>query len=485
MNLYESLASDLELSILSGTLRAGEKMPSVRYTSRSRGVSLSTVYQAYYLLEARGLIRARERSGYFVAPAPKLPGEPTRSSRPTSEAVSLDVSDMIFQILEGARVHDDAWFASAFPSPRLFPLPRLAQALQVASRSLKPEQILHDLTPGSAELRRQIAIRYGADGLAVDADEVIITNGALEALNLCLAAVTRPGDAVLIECPSFYGALQSLEARGLRAVQVPTHPRDGVELDAMEAAILRHQPKACWLMTTFQNPLGTLMNAERKQALVDLLARHEVPLIEDDVYAELYFTDRRPAPAKAYDRSGLVMHCSSFSKSLAPGFRVGWVAAGRFVSEVTRRKLSLNLGTSLPAQLALAEYLAHGAFDKHLRQLRAKLKKRQATLAQSVARHFPEGTTATQPQGGYQLWVELPEGYDALDLYWQAAPHGVCFAPGPMFSPTRLFRNCLRLNYSREYGPEQEQGIELLGNLLREQAARGSSKREGAGLETA
>ncbi|MFI4926952.1 MAG: PLP-dependent aminotransferase family protein, partial [Burkholderiales bacterium] len=201
-------------------------------------------------------------------------------------------------------------------------------------------------------------------------------------------------------------------------------------------------------------------------------------------YAELYFTERRPAPAKAHDRSGLVMHCSSFSKSLAPGFRVGWVAAGRFVPEVTRRKLSLNLGTSLPPQLALAEYLAHGAFDKHLRQLRTKLKKRQTTLAHLLARHFPEGTAATQPQGGYQLWVELPEGYDALELYWQASRHGVCFAPGPMFSPTRLFRNCLRLNYSRECGPEQEQGIELLGKLLRDQAAEGRSKRDRARVET-
>lgn len=484
MNLYESLASDLERSIRQGILRPGDRLPSVRYTSRSRGISLSTVYQAYYLLEARGLVRARERSGYFVGPASQLPAQPSSASRPTAEAVSLDVSDMIFQILEGARVHDDAWFASAFPSPHLFPLDRLSRALQSASRSLHPEQILHDLTPGSSELRRQIAIRYAADGIAVDADELIVTNGALEALNLCLAAVTRPGDAVIIECPSFYGALQSLEARGLRAVQVPTHPRDGVELDAMEAAILRHQPRACWLMTTFQNPLGTLMPPERKQALVDLLAKFQVPLIEDDVYAELYFTDQRPTPAKAYDRSGLVMHCSSFSKSLAPGYRVGWVAPGRFASEVARRKLSLNLGTSLPAQLAIAEYLAHGAFDKHLRQMRTTLKERRDVLSQAVARHFPPGTTATRPQGGYQLWVELPEDYDVLDLYGQASREGACFAPGPMFSPNRLFRNCLRLNYSRHWGPEQEQGIELLGTLLRKQAAERGGERHRDRAET-
>jgi DNA-binding transcriptional MocR family regulator len=471
MTLYESLASDLERSIRSGTLRPGEKMPSVRYTSRSRGVSMSTVFQAYYLLEARGLIRARERSGYFVVPTGRLLPEPVHATNPSGDAVSLDVSDLIFRILEGSRSRDDAGLASAFPSAGLYPFPRLVQVLQRANRGLDPRHTVDDLTPGNPELRRQIAIRYGSDGVAVDPQEIVITNGALEALNLCLAAVTQPGDAVIIECPSFYGALQSLEARGLRAVQVPTHPREGVELATLEAAIERHRPKACWLMTSFQNPLGTLMSPERKRALVDLLARHDVALIEDDVYAELYFTEKRPPPAKAFDKEGLVLHCSSFSKSLAPGFRVGWVAPGRFATKVARAKLAFNLGCSVPPQLAIAEYLAHGGFDKHLRQLRRTLQERQSHAAQAVARHFPPGTTATRPEGGYQMWVELPAGCDTLDLYWKASPHGACVAPGPMFSPSRAFRNCLRLNYSHAWLPRQESAVDLLGRLLREQLA--------------
>lgn len=386
--------------------------------------------------------------------------------------MSLDVSDMIFRILEASRTHDGVGFASPFPSPLLFPFARLAQSLQTAARSLGPEQGLDGLSPGSAELRRQISVRYQADGIAVDADEIVVTNGGLEALNLCLAAVTHPGDAVLIECPSFYGALQALEARGLRAVQVPTDPVEGIDLAAVETAIQRHAPKACWVMTTFQNPLGSAMRPERKQALVELLARHRVPLIEDDVYAELYFTKQRPAPAKAYDKAGLVMHCLSFSKSLAPGFRVGWAAPGRFAPEVARRKLALSLGTSLPPQLALAAYLSRGGFDKHLRQLRSTLQSRYATAAESLARHFPPGTRVTQPRGGYQMWVELPAGHDAQALYWDAYPHGVCIAPGPMFSASGGFRNCLRLNFSHEWTPEREQAMQLLGRLLREQAAR-------------
>jgi DNA-binding transcriptional MocR family regulator len=474
LKLYEALAADLEDLIRRGVLRAGEKMPSVRHLSSSRGVSVSTIFQAYYLLEARGLIRARERSGYYVTAAHgPAPPEPADAYRPRSDSVALDMSEMIFRILEAGRLRDSPGLASAFPNPGFFPLARLAQALASSVRSLEPAQVLEDLTPGNAALRRQIAIRYRADGINVDEQEIVITNGALEALNLCLATVTQPGDRVVIESPCFYGALQALESRGLRAVQVPTHPVGGVELEALEQAVQRHQPKACWLMTNFQNPLGCLMSPDRKMELVRLLARHEVPLIEDDVYADLFFDAQRPAPAKAYDTTGLVMHCSSFSKSLAPGFRIGWAAPGRYTHRFARNKLALSLSTSLPPQLALAEYLEHGGFDRHLRRLRTRLASQQAEMAQALTRHFPAGTTATRPRGGYLLWVELPAGLDAMQLHDQAAAEGICIAPGPMFSPDRAFRNCLRLNYGQPWNERVESSLATLGRLLREQAAQG------------
>lgn len=319
MKLYESLAGELAESIRTGLLHPGDRLPSVREITTKRHISASTVFRAYYLLEAQGLIRARERSGYFVAHGVRrIAPEADALSQPEEETVSVNISDRVFDILESAMDRDVVPLGSAFPSPLLFPMERLARALSSGSQNIDPWSTVDDLSQGNASLRRQIALRYLAEGQHIHTDEIVITNGALEALNLCLAAVTRPGDAVLIESPTFYAALQSLERRQLSAIEVPTHPREGIELAALERAIERHRPKACWLMTNFQNPLGSLMSDEKKKALVELLTRYDVPLIEDDVYGELYFGNKRPAAAKAFDREGIVMHCSSFSKCLAP-----------------------------------------------------------------------------------------------------------------------------------------------------------------------
>jgi DNA-binding transcriptional MocR family regulator len=472
--LYEQLAADLEGMIRSGVLRPGDRLPSTRFLSRSRGISLSTVFQACYLLEARGLLRSRERSGWFVTAANLCrPPQPDAISRPPTEARTPDMGEMVFKILQRARERDSAGLASALPAPSLFPLARLWQALSRAGRSAHPQQVLDDLTPGNARLIRHIARLYQAQGIAVAEQEIIITNGALEALHLCLASLTRAGDAVIVESPTFYGALQALETLGLRAVQVPTHPTHGIDLAALDSALRRHAPRACWLMPNFQNPLGSLMPRERKRELVELLARHDVPLIEDDVYGELFFDEERPPPARAFDTGARVLHCSSFSKCLAPGFRIGWVAAGRHAHDIAKRKLGLSVSTSLPPQLALAEYLDHGGFQRHLHRLRARLASQQVDLAGAVHRHFPPGTLATRPRGGYFLWVELPVTFDAMLLYRHAAAQGICIAPGPLFSADQAFRNCLRLNYSCPVEGRVQHAVATLGRLLSQQRGAG------------
>jgi DNA-binding transcriptional MocR family regulator len=472
MKRYEALAEDIALSIHTGVMKPGDRLPSVRQTSASRGVSPSTVFQAYYLLEARGLIRARERSGYYVIAGTKsLPPEPDIASGPDGASTSLDVSTLVFDILESSRARDVVPFGSAFPSPLLFPLEKLARAMASSVQRMDPWSAVDDISPGNASLRRQIALRYLTDGLTVHTDEIVITNGALEALNLCLMAVARPGDAVIIESPTFYAALQSLERLGLQAIEVPTHPREGIDLAALAVALERHQPKACWLMTNFQNPLGSLMPEQKKRDLVALLARHEVPLIEDDVYGELYFGSKRPLPAKAFDTQGLVMHCSSFSKCLAPGYRIGWAAPGRYAQAVARHKLTTTLSASAPAQAALADYLAKGGYDRHLRQLRHVLSVQQSEMMQAVARHFPAGTRATRPHGGYFLWLELPAGVNALDIHRQALALGISVAPGPMFSAQRGFANCLRLNYGHALDARAEAALAMLGRLVAEYRA--------------
>ncbi|MDB5842311.1 MAG: PLP-dependent aminotransferase family protein [Herminiimonas sp.] len=467
MKRYETLAEELAQSIRSGVMKPGDRLPSVRQASRSRGVSPSTVFEAYYRLEARGLIRARERSGYYViAGSTSLPPEPDAASHPAEDSTPVDISQLVFAVLESSRTRDVVPFGSAFPSPFLFPMARLARAMASTVHAMDPWSAVDDLTPGNAGLRRQIALRYLADGMQVHTDEIIITNGALDALNLCLLAVARPGDSVIIESPAFYGALQALERIGLQAVEVPTHPREGIDLGALATAIERHRPKACWLMTNFQNPLGSLMPDQKKRELVELLTRHDVPLIEDDVYGELYFGARRPLPAKAFDTNGLVMHCSSFSKCLAPGYRVGWAAPGRYARAVARHKLTTSLSASAPAQAALAEYLSKGGYDKHLRQLRHALSVQQSAMMQAVVRHFPPGTRATRPLGGYFLWIEMPGEVDALEIHREASARGISVAPGPMFSAQHRFANCLRLNYGHPWDDRAEAALATLGRLV-------------------
>ena len=493
MKLYEALAREIEDMVARQVLLPGERLPSVRQQYARRGASPGTVFQAYYLLEARGVIESRPRSGYYVSPArapdpvpgaqpgpqpnphphPRPQPDP-EASRPDGAPRSVDVSELVFGVLEAARSRQVVPFGSAFPSPELFPLPRLAREVASSMRRLDPWSSVTDLGAGNGELRRQIALRYQLDGAPVSAGDIVVTNGALEALNLCLQAVARPGDTVLIESPSFYAALQALERLQLKAVEVATHPRQGMQLDALAEALQRHRPAACWLMTSFQNPLGSLMPAEKKQALVALLAAHGVPLIEDDVYGELYFGARRPALAKRYDApgaQGLVLHCSSFSKCLAPGFRVGWAAPGRYAQAVERLKLGTSLAAAMPSQLALASYLGQGGYDRHLRQLRSALKTQQGRMLAALAEHFPAGTRVTHPEGGYFLWVVLPDGVDALALHAAALDIGIGIAPGPMFSAKREFRNCLRLNYGHPWTAEHEAAVAMLGQLICDPAA--------------
>ena len=472
MKLYEQLANSIAQSIQEGVLCRGDRLPSVRHASASRKVSPSTVLEAYYLLEARGLISARERSGYFVTGGSvNIPSAPEPVVSVDSESTEVDVSELVFEVLQSIRLKNIVPLGSAFPSPLLFPRANLARTMASSIQEMDPWSSVDNLSAGDANLRRQIALRYMIDGLHVAADEIVVTNGALEGLNLCLMAVARPGDTILIESPTFYAALQSIERIGLRAVEVPSHPKDGIDLAAMDRAIERHKPKACWLMTNFQNPLGSLLPDDKKKALVELITKHQIPLIEDDVYGELYFGTKRPTPAKAFDTSGLVMHCSSFSKCLAPGYRVGWVAPGRYLQTVERLKLTTTISASVPAQVAIAKYLQKGGYDKHLRNLRHTLMLNQIKFIEAVERHFPDGTRLTAPQGGYFLWVKLPDGINALQLHKLALANGISIAPGPIFSAQRGFTDYIRLNYGHIWDARTEVSLAVLGGLVRELSA--------------
>ncbi|MBM7061465.1 PLP-dependent aminotransferase family protein [Pseudomonas sp. UL073] len=466
MKRYEKFADEIAGLIRSGVLAPGEKVPSVRHASRTYRVSPSTVFQAYYLLEDRGLIVARARSGYFVREHAQRPLHEPETARSQAQTTEVDVSELVFSVLDSLKDPDTVPFGSAFPSPALFPLPRLARSMAQSVRDMSPQAVITDMTAGNPNLRRQIALRYMISGVQLPMEELVISNGALEALNLCLQCVTAPGDLVAIEAPAFYATLQVLERLKLKAVEIPVHPRDGIDLEVLASRLAELPIKACWFMSSLQNPLGASMSEAKKQALYRLLKQHQVPLIEDDVYAELYFGTQPPKPVKSFDDDGLVMHCGSFSKCLAPGYRVGWVAGGRYAEAIQRLKLMTTISPSVPAQAALADYLQHGGYDRHLRKLRHALEAQQGSMLASAARHFPSSTRVTHPAGGYFLWFEFPATVDSLRLFRLALAQGISLAPGPIFSATRRFENCARLNYGHPWTAQSEQAMALLGRLI-------------------
>ena len=467
MKLYKTVADELATLIRAGTLEVGDRVPSVRELCRERGVSPATAMRAYEDLEAAGLVETRRRSGYYVSDSWRQQLTEPRHSRPSPRSTRVEVNDLVFQILEASRDRDVVPLGSAFPSPLLFPWAKLARYLGSSARHMDPWSTVESLPPGSDDLRRQIARRYLHAGVRVPLEEIVITSGAMEALNLSLQTVTSPGDTVAVEAPAFYACLQAVEMCGLKAVEIPTHPREGVDVAALAQVIARHNIKACWFMTTLQNPLGATMPQESKRELVALLQRHGIPLIEDDVYAELQFGEERTKPAKAFDTRGLVLHCGSFAKCLAPGYRLGWVAAGQFAQAVQRRKITSSLATSIPIQQGIAQMLRQGGYDAHLVKLRAALAKQQAAALDSLRKHLPPDYRVTRPAGGYFLWIELAPAVDSLEVHRLALDAGISIAPGPMFSVRREFRNCLRLNYGHPWTPQMDKAVAKLGNIVR------------------
>lgn len=466
MGLYQSLAFETEKLISDGVLMAGDRLPSVRQVCKSRNVSPVTVTQAYYLLESRGLIEARPKSGYFVRARLGQRLHEPEMSHPVSNSTELQVSDFIFQILNSVKNPSVVPLGSSFPSPYLFPLDKLGRFLGQAARKFDPISTVTDLPPGNEELRRQIVLRYLSRGAVVPTDEIVITSGAMEGLNLCLQAATSPGDLIAIESPTFYAGLQASERLGLKVIEIPSHPREGISLEALEDALRRYPIKACLLMLNFANPTGSLVSDARKKYLIDLLARYDVPLIEDDVYGELYFGSQAPLCSKSEARTDHVMHVSSFSKCLAPGYRIGWVAAGRYAEKIVRLKLSTTLATTIPVQIAIADFLKNGGYDHHLRRLRQQLAVQESVLMDAVERYFPSESKLARPTGGYFMWVGLPDQVDALKLHKMALDQGISIAPGPIFSAKREFANCIRLNYGYPDSVQQQAAIATLGRLI-------------------
>jgi DNA-binding transcriptional MocR family regulator len=466
--LYQRLADELVGLMETRTLRPGDRLPSVRSYSRQKRVSLATVLRTYQLLEDRGYLEVRPQSGHYVsatggqlAPSPSV-------QPPSFTTEHVRVADLAWELL--SRVNDKglAPFGLATAAPEHYPARRLSRLLARVTRESGVAGVVYGSPVGHEALLHQLARRSLAAGLTLRPEELLVSNGCTEAIQLALRALTRPGDVLLVESPSYYGFLETAESLGLRVVEVPTDPETGVSLEHLESAIRRTRPRAFLTNPTFHNPLGFSVPDDRKREQLELLGRYDVAVVEDDIYGDLYFGDARPAPLKAFDRTGDVILCSSFSKTVAPGFRVGWLAAGRHAGRIRKLKVASSIHTNTLAQLTLAEYLSGGGAEHHLRRLRQTFRAQVADYSLAVARLFPEGTRVSRPQGGHLLWIELAPGQDTMELSRRALARRIGIVPGRLFSTGDTYGHCFRLNCGFPLRGGREEALEALAALARE-----------------
>ena len=467
---YQAVEKQITDMIETGALGLGDKLPSLRRMHRDLGLSVSTVHQAYVELERKGVIESRPRSGFFVRRrATRLPRtEPHPSAMSAPRPVTR--LGLIQTVLESVGREAAVPLAVIEPGADLLPLAELSKITAAVIRDDPKRALGYSPIPGNADLVRQIAFRSMEYGVPMAPDDPVITVGCMEALYLCLRATCRRGNTVLIQSPTYYCFLQLLETLGLRAVEIPSNPEGGVSPKDLDRALRTYDISACALSPNFNNPDASLTPDEAKQEIVAMLAARDIPLVEDDVSTDLHYTDTRPGTYKQFDQKGLVLLCSSFSKTIAPGFRVGWTLPGRFRQKVLEIKATTNVSTSTPAQMAIAEYLRQGRMERHLKRLRATLEQQMDTMQIHLEQCFPPTTRVTHPRGGAVLWLELDPKVDSVEMFFRAGEQGIAIAPGAIFSTGDKFSNYIRLSCGEPVTESIRQGLADLGAMAAEMA---------------
>ncbi|MFH6944803.1 PLP-dependent aminotransferase family protein [Flavobacterium sp. FlaQc-50] len=464
--LYLQFADRIEKQIKSGVLSVGDKLPSIREVCSETGYSMSTVSKAYYEVESRSLIESRPQSGYYVSniSARTVP-EPSASS-PILSVKNVEREDLIDLVYNDMKAKGVTMFSLGFPSNELLPIAKLNKGMIQAMRSLPNSGTSYEELQGNLNLRKEIARWAFTWGGSPTEDDIITTPGCVNAISHCLMSLTKPGDTIITESPVYFGVLQLAKSLGLYVMELPTNITTGIELDAVKKAIATKKIKACVLMSNFSNPSGSMMPNEHKKEVVRLMEFYNIPLIEDDIHGDLYFGSGRPTNCKTYDESGIVLCCSSVSKTLAPGYRVGWVLPGKFKKEVLRSKLYHTISSPTITHEVVGDFLKNGRYENHLRKIRKILNQNCNNYINTVLESFPTGTKVSQPQGGFFLWVELDKRIDTADLYHLAMKHQISISPGRIFSFQDQFSNCMRLSFGLPWTNELRQSIQTLGKLV-------------------
>ena len=463
--LYQKIANTIQEQIFSETLKIGDKLPSIRAFQKLHNVSMNTIKQAFLELESKSLIESRPKSGFYVSKTsnrklliPSMNKLKLSEQKTTSE-------DLITKVFDSLSDKGITRFSIGVPDPGLLPIAKLNKGLAKVVRNLAESGTSYEPVQGSANLRRNLAKWAIVLEGKLTEDDFVTTSGAMNAIFNCLMAVTKRGDTIAIESPVYFGIIQIAQNMGLNIIELPTHPTTGVDLEALKKVI--HKVDVCCFMSNFSNPLGSLMPDENKQELVKMLTHHNIPLIEDDLYGNLFFGTVRPKPCKYYDEAGIVMWIGSVSKTLAPGYRVGWVAPGKFKDKIIRQKMAQTVCMPSLYQEVIADFLEHGRYDHHLRNLRSTLYTNSLHFQRTIEDHFPENTKISQPQGGSFLWLELDKSIDSAVLYDTAIQQKIGFAPGRIFTQHDQYHNCMRLNFGLEWKEKVEFDLKRLGQLVK------------------
>jgi len=454
----EQLAHQLRQLIESGTLKAHEKLPSLREQVQLSGFSLITVMNAYQELESRGLIYAKEKSGYYIANT--YAEHDYNAPLIVSLNSNIEINSLIFKYLKSIQGEHIVPFGSAFPSSDLVYSKKLTQIMGQIARNKKSYDAIDNLPPGNFALRKLIAQRYCMQGIPTDPDDIVITSGAMDALNLALQAIAKPGDYIILQQNIFYGAWQAAERLGLKVVTIPEHPKHGFDLDAFEHILKTYPVKLCWFMLNSHNPVGFTVSEDIKFQISKLLHQYQVHMIEDDVYEEMYFGHKKPLPMTYYDQNNLVLHCSSFSKTLGATFRVGWVHAGKYSQHIQHLQLMSTISVNSLLQTALVEFLSNFHYEKHLRNLRKNLQHNKLLFYRYLELNLPPECKIEYHPSGYFLWLKLPKNIDSMPIYESLIQQKIGIAPGQLFNITAQKQHYLRINCSFEWSDSVQHSLD-------------------------
>jgi 2-aminoadipate transaminase len=465
--LYVQLAQDIQRRIRSGALPPGARLPTVRELAQQLGVTRLTIHSAYSELQAGGWVEATVGRGTFVAAQTATPSALAQPNR------ELSAHSLLNDMLRMAQLPGLRSLAMADPAPDLYPTREFKSALDEALQG-GAAVLSYATSQGDPLLRTVLADNLRERGVRAGPDEILVTSGASQALALITQTLARPGDTVIVEQPTYLGLLNTLGAREVRVVGAPLD-EDGLVVDALESLILTHRPRFIYTIPVFQNPTGVCLSPARRAALLDLAARHRIPLVEDDLYGRLAYEGQAPLALQADDSAGLVIHVGSFSKSLLPGVRIGYVAAAPdLIARLVVAKQADDLCSPPLLQRAMALFLQHGRLPAHLRRAIPRYRERRDALLAALAQHFPAGLRWTAPQGGFCSWVALPPGVSTTELYLAAVERGVAFAPGDVFFSGPAPRPYMRLAFATQQPEVIHEAIQILGEVLSVQLARRS-----------